>query len=116
MDGGAPAEGCCDWRRYLGSARTLSLPRNGAGWCLPAARSRTVLWLLQRKSCRRRLQVKGARTHVAAWLDRHEVGGQKGQMGIFANATLVTDRSHPMELSLGAKRRAGRSGRRVRLG
>lgn len=86
------------------------------GLFLPAARSRTVLWLLQRKSCRRRLQVEGARTHVAAWLDRHEVGGQKGQMGIFANATLVTDRSHPMELSLGAKRGAGRSGRRVRLG
>lgn len=74
------------------------------------------LWLLQRKCCRRRLQAKGARTHVAAWLDRHEVGGQKGQMGIFASVTLVTDRSHPRELSLGAKRRAGGSGRRVRLG
>lgn len=55
-------------------------------------------------------------THAAAWLNRHGVGGQKGQMGIFANVTLATDRSHPRELSLGAKRTAGRSGRRVRLG
>lgn len=89
--------------------------RNGAGTGFSCSAQQNRLWL-QRKCCRRRLQVKGARTHVAAWLVRHGVGGQKGQMGIFANVTLVTDRSHPWELSLGAKRQAGHSGRRVRLG
>lgn len=31
--------------------------------------------------------------HTAAWLSRHDVGGQKGQMGIFANVTVVADQS-----------------------
>lgn len=41
MDGGAPADGCRDWRRYLGSARTSACSQQR--WTvLPAARSRTV--------------------------------------------------------------------------
>lgn len=56
------------------------------------------------ESCRRRYQVRHTLTHL---LQRGLTGtaweGKKGQMGIFANATLVADRSHPRELSLGAK-------------
>lgn len=41
MDGGAPADGCRDWRRYLGSARTSACSQQR--WTvLTAARSRTV--------------------------------------------------------------------------
>lgn len=41
MDGVAPADGSCDWRRYLGSARTSACSQRR--WDdLSAARSRTV--------------------------------------------------------------------------
>lgn len=115
----APAEGCL---RLAAISRQRPQPqpaRNGAGpFCCREQQDR--LWLqkqLQQRVSGRTSTHTHTRTHtLQRGLTGQEVGGQKGQMGIFANATLATDRSHPTQLSLGAKRTANCSGRRVRLG
>ena len=101
--------------RGISAAPAPKPARNGAGrfFCTTEQDRLWLQQLLQQTAS----VITHSHTHAAVWLNRHDVGGQKGQMGIFANVTLACYRPDASEgAEFGAKRTACRSGRRVRLG
>lgn len=76
---------CCDWRRYLGSARNLSLLATALDeWLYLQSQQQDRPWL-QIESCRGRYQVRHTHTlthFAAAWLARRGRGrAKKGRWG-----------------------------------